>query len=340
MTVYIVASGGGHTGYGIALAESLRELNRDIDIAFVVDPRDRWSVERINRRLGSSKYVFVTKPRKPLESSLKLIERLPTSLLESLRGIRSPEAVVATGSNHSIAPIVAGLLKRSPVVMSIEAIDRIHTCSSANKKLHDYFRVRIALSWSEQLRHYKRGVVVGPIYERPIYEAEDRGYVLVLSGSVGHVRLFDLLLKTDLDRVVVQTGSVDPAYITSKKPHWKAFSFDPDIDSWISKASVVIGHQGLSVAEAALAYGKPVVLAYNRDLPQTSGLRDSMMLAEKLNGVFVDPSGVDPKEFVELVEKARRRRPPVYASGATNLAKMIVDLLSYAGSTRYSQNTL
>lgn len=327
MSIYIVASGGGHTGYAIALAEALIEINPSIDIVFITDPRDIWSIERVNKRIKNPKYVYVSKPRKPLESFIKILLKTPVSLIESLCVIKNPDAVIATGSNHSISPVIAGLTKRTRLVISIEAIDRIHTYSLANKKLHDYVKIPIALHWIEQLKHYSNGFVTGPLYEKPVYKTEDRGFILVLTGSTGHIKLFKLLLETDLDNVVVQTGRVDPLYITSRKPQWKAFRFDPDIDYWISKASIVIGHQGLSIAEAALSYRKPVVLAYNSDLPETSGLKDSIMLAEKLNGLFINPDSAKPSDLVEAIDKARRRSPVEYINGSFNLARLIKSIL-------------
>lgn len=327
MTIYIIASGGGHTGYAIAVAEALIEIDSSTDLVFVVDPLDKWSIERIRKRVERSSYAYVSKPRKPLESISKVLLKTPISLIESFISIKKPDAVIATGSNHSISPVIAGLLKRSKLTISIEAIDRIYTYSLANKKLHDFMKIPIALHWFEQLKHYSIGFVTGPICEKPIYKTEDQGFILVLTGSMGHIKLFKLLLETDLDNVVVQTGKVDPSYITSKKPNWRAFSFDPDIDYWISKASIVIGHQGLSIAEAALSYRKPVILAFNSDLPQTSGLKDSILLVEKLNGLFINPDYAKPDDLVEAIDKVRKMKPPEYLNGSLNLAKIIKNTL-------------
>ncbi|MEM0379865.1 MAG: glycosyltransferase [Desulfurococcaceae archaeon] len=328
MTIYIVSSGGGHTGYAIAVAEALFELNEYMDIKFIVDPFDKWSIMRIRKRIVNPKYVYVSKPRNPLESFSKLLARIPVSLIESLINIEEPEAIIATGSNHSITPILAGLVKKAKLLISIEAVDRIHTYSIANKKLHDYVKIPIALHWIEQLKNYSRGFVTGPIYEKPLYKTEDHGFILVLTGSMGHLKLIKLLLETDLDDVVIQSGKVEPSFITSRKPHWRVFRFDPDIDYWISKASVVLGHQGLSIVEAALSYRKPVILVYNPDLPQTSGLIDSILLAEKLNGLFINPDEVKPSELVEAIEKAKKEKPFEYGNGSLKLAKIVIDSIS------------
>ncbi len=327
MKIYVLASGGGHTGYAVAIGEALRDIEPDLDIAFIVHPDDIWSLKRIYRRLGGQEIVFITKPRRPLEGVSRIILRGPRAFIESLRLVREPYMVIATGSNHGVSPVIAGFLKRARYLFSIEAIDRIYTYSKANMLLYRRFRVNMLLHWIDQRRNYPRGIVVGPVYEKPVHRVRNEGYVLVLSGSMGHRRLFDLLLETDLENVVIQTGKIDPGYILARKPHWKAFRFDPDIDWWIAGAEVVIGHQGLAVAEAALAYGKPVVVAYNPDLPQTSGRMDSMLLAKKLNGVYIDVGRASSHDLVEAIEYARKRKPPRYINGAYTFARTITGML-------------
>lgn len=327
MKIYIIGSGGGHTGYAVAIGESLIDLEPELDLVFVLPTRDMWSLQRLRSRIRGFEYIHVVKPRRPLESMGKVLLLGPRSLFDSLKFVKEPFMVIATGSNHGIAPVLAGLFRRARCILSIEAIDRIYTYSKANMLLYKCFKTTILLQWKEQKKYYPRGVLVGPIYERPIYNARDEDYILVLSGSMGHKKLFDLLLKTDLENVVIQTGKIDPEYIISRKPHWKAFKFDPDIDRWIAGASVVIGHQGLSIAEAALAYNKPVIIAYNPDLPQTSGYLDSLALAKKLNGLCIDVGKISPQELTELIDRARKRKPPKYVNGSYVLARTIIGML-------------
>ena len=327
MKIYVLASGGGHTGYAVAIGEALVDLEPEIDLSFILPPDDIWSLRKLKYRFRDFDPVFVVKPRRPLEGIGKALLLGPRALFDSLRFIKDPFMVIATGSNHGLIPIVTGLFRRARFLFSIEAIDRVYTYSKANMMTYRKFKTTILLHWKEQKKNYPRGVVVGPIYEKPVYRCRDEGYILVLSGSMGHRKLFDLLLKTDLENVVVQTGKIDPDYIVSKKPHWKAFKFDPDIDRWIAGASVVIGHQGLSIAEAALAYGKPVIIAYNPDLPQTSGRLDSLLLARKLNGIYIDVEKTSPQELVKAINCAKKRQPPKYVNGAYVLARTIIGML-------------
>ncbi len=328
MRIVLVASGGGHTGYAIALAERLIELEPDIDLVFALPLGDRWSLRRLLRRIGPRYPIcFTVKPRNPLESALKMLLKTPKAFVQSLKCVNEPYMVVGTGSNHSLYPVVAGLVKKARYLFTVEAIDRVYTYSKASMTLYKYFRAIPILHWEEQKRNYPRGVVAGPIVEKPVYKPVDKGYILVVTGSMGHKKLFDLLVRTSLEKVVVQTGRIDPSYILSRKPMWRAFRFDPDIDRWIAGASVVVGHQGLTIAEAAIAYGKPVVLAFNPDLPGTSGYIDSVLLARRLNGVFLDTSRASPRDLEEAIHRAMKLKRPRFRDGALALASIILKQL-------------
>ncbi len=334
MYIYVIASGGGHTGYAIAVVERLLSLRPSLSnkIVFITPRSDLWSVKRLYRRLGSGLDIeFVAKPRKPVESIYRLLANTPKAVIDSWKSIREPCIVLATGSNHSLYPVLVALVKRVKHVFTIEAIDRVYTFSKANMAMYKLFKATIFLHWIEQKRNYGNGLVVGPIVEKPLYKPRDQGYILVITGSMGHKKLIDLLLETSIEDVVVQTGRIDPQYILSRKPSWRAFRFDPDIDKWIAGASLVIGHQGLTIAEAAISYGKPVVLAYNPDLPQTSGLIDSIMLARKLNGYFIDPRRCDPQRLTSIIEHITTHRDLVgrrrYCEGAFVVAKALLNII-------------
>jgi len=329
----IVASGGGHTGYANALAERLFELTKEyrdlLKIVFILPKRDRWSFMKLSllKTLYHREVFFdeLTKPREPYESFIKLIARFPKSLYEAVKiiGKYEPDIVVSTGSNHSLVVALASLLKKTRVV-NIEAIDRIATTSKTSKILHD-IGVETILHWSEQKRNLPRGIVVGPIFERPRYRPRDEGYILVTTGTMGHKVLFNLLKKTRLNNIVLQTGIIPPDEYRVRD--WIVFDFDPDIDKWIAGARLVITHQGLTAVNAALAYKKPVIIAYNPLLKKTSTLEDTKILANKINALFIDPRRITPYELEEIVFKAMEQKPPSYTDGGNILAHRILRYL-------------
>ena len=327
MKIYIVASGGGHTGYAIAIAERILELLPEIDICFILQPNDTWSIQRIFRKLSSNICIMtISKLRGPLDNSLKVFIRAPQALFEGLSHIKNPFMVISTGSNHGIMPIIISKFKKAPFLFTLEDVYRIYSHSKANYLLNKWFNIPVLIQWPEQKMHFHKSIYLGPIYEKPMYKPSDKGYILVVSGTIGHKRLIKLLLKTDLDNVVIQSGNIDPDSIRSKKPSWKIFDFDPNIDKWIANASIVIGHQGVTVVEAALAYRKPIIIAYNPDIPRTSTAIDAMLLAKKINGVFLDTRTADSKDLLKAIERARGIKPKTFINGAQKFAQMLLRL--------------
>ncbi|MET1160002.1 MAG: glycosyltransferase [Thermoprotei archaeon] len=325
MKILLVASGGGHTGYAVAVAEQLiRTLNVSTeDVVFLIPRNDKWSFMRIKKRISKPIVYQSLKPRNPNEPIHKIITGLPIALKDSWNILREVDIVVCTGSNHSLAPAVLAKLRYRIPVICIEAVDRVVTASKTVKLLYEGLDIPVAIHWIEQKKNYPNGILVGPIYEEPVYKPTNKGYILVTTGSMGHEKLFNILLKTSLENVVVQTGRIDPRRIRKQKPQWIAFSFDPDIDKWIAGASLVITHQGLTAVEAALAYGKPVVIAYNPDLPMTSTLVDTYYLARKINAKVINPAKLEPAMLEELVYRAEKNKPPRIPSGAKKLALII-----------------
>ena len=309
-------------------------------MVFVVEPGDRWSLERIRAVFGvDAPVVFLPRLRGPGEGLLRAasrrLGRVSAGVLRLSRILRrlGVDVVVCTGSNHSLFAALAARLAGVPVVC-LEAADRVATRSRTPALLHDVLGIPVALHWPLQRRLYpRRGVVVGPVYPRPPRgvggegppDGVEPGYVLVLTGSVGNPRLVRLLVKTRLERVVLQTGRLTPPELVARlRPGWRVFRFTGRVWEWVRWASVVVSHQGLGVVEAALGYGKPVVVAYNPDLYMTSGWMDSRLLAELLNGVAVHLGRASPRDLEEAVLEARGRRPPRLPWGAEPLADLVV----------------
>lgn len=325
MKIIVTASGGGHTGYAIAVGEQL--LRKGYNVSFIVDPNDRWTILRLTKRLnGNYNLIWLRRLREPNEQLTKIMLRLPTVTIGSLKLeklIRTADVLVCTGSNHSLLPTILARFKRIQT-FCIEAVDRIVTRSRTVALLHDFYAIPVALHWPSQRQYYRRGLVVGPIYEKPMYKPENEDYILVLTGTQGNPRLVSKLLQTSLENIVIQTGrATPPEFIKRYKPNWKAFRYTPDIDRWVARARLVIAHQGLSIVEAALAYHKPVLLACNPDLPLTSGWKDAQLLAKYLNTRAINPAILTPKQLEEEIYIAMRRKPPQYTPGATALSAIL-----------------
>lgn len=316
--IIITASGGGHTGYAIALAQRLQDKAK---LLFIVPEDDLWSKSKVERY---GDVVYVKKARGPNDSLLKAIPGLLKASFQSLGRVKgSFDVFVSTGSNHSVPPAIAAKLKGLKVV-NIESSVRFTKPSLSVRALKPISSIT-ALQWPEQEKILPGGVVVGPLYEKPIYESRDEGYILVTGGTYGHRLLFDTIAKLDYENVVLQVGRVDPKPYIEKHPKWRVFDFDPDFARWISGAKIVVSHLGKTVIDAALTYRKPVVIVPNPEWRLTAGWRDAEILAEKLNAILV--RDITPQTLEEAIDEACKRKPPTYDDGAEKLAKIIMEEL-------------
>jgi UDP-N-acetylglucosamine--N-acetylmuramyl-(pentapeptide) pyrophosphoryl-undecaprenol N-acetylglucosamine transferase len=315
MRILITASGGGHTGYAVSLAQ---RLHGKADLVFIIPESDTWSKAKVERY---GKVIEVPKPRGPYDSMTKLILRLPKALVKSLGSVsRKFDIFISSGSNHSLFPALIAWLKGIPIY-NIESCVRF-TKPSRTASILRPFSYRTVLQWDEQKRFHPSGVVYGPLYEIPEYEIRDRGYILVTGGTYGHKLLYDVVSQLELDNVVLQCGNVDPEPYRKRHPNWTVFSFDPDFGKWLAGASIVISHLGKTVIDAALTYRKPVVIVPNPELKLTAGWEDARILASKLNAVVVDE--ITPGAILRAIEEARHRRPPTHPDGAKILADEIL----------------
>ncbi|ACP37162.1 UDP-N-acetylglucosamine--N-acetylmuramyl-(pentapeptide) pyrophosphoryl-undecaprenol N-acetylglucosamine transferase [Saccharolobus islandicus] len=315
--ILIIASGGGHTGFARAIAQYLPEK-----VDFVIPTNDPYSRQMISQY--ANKIYEIPKGREPDESSLVLFKRLFSIIVKSAN-IKKYDLIIATGSNHSIFPSFFQFLKGGKVY-GIESQDRLITKGKAIGIISNYAK-GVFLHWQEQRKLYeKKGIVVGPIVEKPKYESKDEGYILVTTGSMGFKRLFDAIVKSVIGkRIVIQTGKIDPTIYRNQNV--TTFSFDPDLEKWIANASLVITHQGKTAMEAVVMYRKPVIMVYNNDWKSATTLSDAKKYAEILGATFLsDPiTWSDYNVLLEAIENANE--PNVFDTGTPNLVKHVLSEL-------------
>jgi len=315
--VIILASGGGHTGYAVALAQRLKGR---ADMLFIIPKGDKWTRSKVEKY---GDVVEVVKARGPRDSIFKLVFKMPKAFLESLSKVRRDyEVIVSTGSNHSIPPSIIGKLKGLKLV-NIESCVRFTKPSKSVKMLKPFSDI-LALQWEEQLKLFPQGKVYGPLFEEPEYKPYNGGYILVTGGTYGFKQLFDVMAETGLDNVVLQTGRVSPEHYRRLKPKWTIFDFDPDFAKWIAGAQLVISHLGKTIIDAALTYRKPVIIVPNPEWKLTAGIEDAKILAKKLNAICLEELSRD--KLLEAIEEALTRTPPNYNDGAKKLAEDILQL--------------
>uniref|UniRef100_A0A7C5UVC7 Polysaccharide biosynthesis protein n=1 Tax=Ignisphaera aggregans TaxID=334771 RepID=A0A7C5UVC7_9CREN len=315
MRILITASGGGHTGYAVSLAQ---RLYGKAELLFIVPEGDVWSKAKVKRY---GEVIEIPKPRGPFDSIAKLLSRLPKAFIKSLRNIsREFNVFISSGSNHSIPPALTAWLKDIPIY-NIESCVRF-TKPSLTVSILKPFSYKIVLQWNEQKKIHSNGVVYGPLYELPEYEIINKGYILVTGGTYGHKLMYNIISQLELSNIVLQSGNVDPEPYKEKHPNWTVFKFDPDFGKWIAGASVVVSHFGKTVIDAALTYRKPVVIVPNPELKLTVGWEDAKILASKVNAVIVEE--ITPRAILQAIEEAKHKNPPIYPDGAKILADEIL----------------
>jgi UDP-N-acetylglucosamine--N-acetylmuramyl-(pentapeptide) pyrophosphoryl-undecaprenol N-acetylglucosamine transferase len=313
--VLILAAGGGHTGYGYALAQALR---KKADLSFLIPKGDLLSRRRLSG-FGSVEALIL--PRGPKTPAHKFAVGLVKALLDTIgRNLQDFDVVVSTGSNFCIWPAFIAWLRGVPVV-NIESSVRFVKPSRTACLLQPFSKIT-ALQWEEQ-QEFLAGVVVGPLIHKPEIKPWKGGYILVTGGTHGHRALFDALAETDLENVVLQTGKVDPKPYAAKHPEWRVLAITENFHELVAGAEVVVTHLGSTTIEAVV-YGKPIVLVPNPEWTRTAGPEDAQHLARRVNAVLI--SEIRPKNIFAAIEVAKKRRIPSLQDGAEKLAKMIVEL--------------
>lgn len=312
--VMILAGGGGHTGYGYALAQ---RLYGEANLFFLVPEGDVLS----RKRLGRFGVVdFLLKPRGAKTPMRKFLPNLVRAFTESFKKIsRDYDVVVSTGSNFSVPPALFGWVKGVPLV-NIESSVRF-TKASKTALILQPFSVVTALQWEEQRRLLKKGIVVGPLLPMPEMKPWNGGYILVTGGTFGHKMLFDAISESNLKNVILQTGQINPEPYRRKHPEWKIIRFSTRFYELVAGADLVVTHFG-STALEAVVYRKPIVMVLNPEWKRTVGRFDAEIFAKKVNAVFV--WDVKLENLLRAMEEAKRRRIPNFKDGAEKLAEVIL----------------
>ncbi len=314
--VLILAGGGGHTGYGYALAQSL--FGRAC-LYFLVPAGDALSQKRLSK-FGC--VDFLLKGRGAKTPTREFIPNLMRAFLDSSRRVsRKYDVVVSTGSNFCIPPALFAWMKGVPLV-NIESSVRFTKASKTARILQPFSAVT-ALHWEEQKKILNKGVVVGPLLPKPEVKSWNGGYILITGGTLGHKMLFDVVAESDLENVVLQTGKVNPKHYKKKHPEWKVIRFSTKFYELVAGADIVITHFG-STALEAVVYRKPMVMVLNPEWKRTVGKSDAEIFAGKVNAAFI--WDVNLESLLRAMEEAKRRKVPDFEDGAKKLAEAILKL--------------
>lgn len=311
--VLILAGGGGHTGYGYTLAQNLYGR---ANLTFLAPEGDSLSQKRLSR--FGDVYPLI-KPKGPKTPHHEFIPRLIKAFPEASKYVSGDfDVVVSTGSNFCIPPAILAWLRGIPVV-NIESSVRFVKPSKTAFLLQPISALT-ALQWEEQ-RKILSGVVVGPLIPKPEVEPKNEGYILVTGGTEGHKLLFDVIAKSNLKNVVMQTGRVNPEPYRRMHPEWKIIDYSTEFHRLIAGAEVVVTHFGMTVLEA-LVYRKPTVIVPNPEWTRAATTEDAKHYARKVNAVIV--TEITLEKILKAIEEAKEKEQPQLPNGALNLANIIL----------------
>lgn len=313
----IIAGYGGHSGYAFAIIHELLKLGFKRNLILIAEEYG-FLIEKFK---PYGEVITQTLPRRPREPLYRGVHRWFKAFYQSLKLLTNHKVAVvfASGSNFSLPPSITSRIVNRAKLYTIEAIERFTKPSKAVKIL-EKAGATVFLHWEEQLEIYPKGVVVGPVYEPPLYEPRDEGYILVTTGTLGYKDLFDAVERLGLERVVLQTGDVNPEPYVNRNPGWIAFKYTSDIHRWIAGASLVITQQGLTAAISRLAYGKPTIVVWNPRISLGAVKSDVKTYAEKLEVPFIDE--VELNALKKAIDSAGSIRK-TFSSGNYKIAEII-----------------
>jgi len=313
--ILILAGGGGHTGFGYALAQRLEDK---ASMLFFIPEGDTLSYKRLSK---FGKVDYLLKPRGAKTPTGEFAYNLARAFAISMKKVsRKFDVVVSTGSNFCIPPAFTAFSKRIHLI-NIEGAVRF-TRASITARILQPFSAITALQWPEQKKLLK-GTVVGPLLHRPEIQPWNGGYILVTGGTLGHKLLFDAVNESDLKNVVLQTGEIDPEPYRKRHPEWKIMRYSSKFPEFLAGAEIIVTHFG-STALESVVYQKPAVMVLNPEWKRTVGKTDATIFAKKLGATIL--SDVTLESLIKAIEKAKNNKIPVLKDGAKVLADMILNL--------------
>lgn len=287
MRVAIACGGsGGHIFPAIALAQGLKEKDKDIDLLFI------GSDTALDRRIFEKercRYELISSNKLPFNRSMKTAVFFVKLLFDLLRSffilIRySPDVVVGFGGYVSSPVVLAAYVLRIPVVVHEQNV----VPGRANSVLFRFAK-KIAVSFEETKRRLGRfsckAVVTGnPIRTtllrddrmsniRKLGLDPDKFTLLVVGGSQGAHNLNNAVLQAiaKLDgrkrsglQIIHITGVADyswasQAYKELEIEH-RVFSFVDNIEEAYSASDLVVTRSGASAIFEIAYFGRPMIL--------------------------------------------------------------------------------
>lgn len=299
MRIWLAGGGtGGHLCPGMALADSLRELDPGVELGFL------GTNEGLDRELlwGSGYRLEILSAgrgsplnwRKPLNAP-----KFVVALWETMRLFRRerPDVVVALGGFAAAAPGLVARAMRIPVVILEQntvpgRVNRL--LSNWAKQIHSQFEeARVHFARSSATFHHSGTPLRGPFLELTREPPCCGDSILVMGGSQGAKRLNEIFARA-ARRIVGETGAklvhiAGPDHEAGIRAFYdrsgvdaEVYGFHNNMEELYRRSRLVVARSGaVSLAELAAA-GLPAVL-----VPLPSAMDDH----QRLNALSMSLSG-------------------------------------------------
>jgi len=324
--ILLLAGGGGHTGYAYSLSQYLKE---SFELSYYIPEGDYLSEKRLRQFLDFGDIKFIAKGRDPDSSNFLFPFKFAKALVQSAF-IKKYDLIISLGSNFCLPPCFFAWLKHIPIINLECAVRFTKPAKTVDILKHIALTV---IQWEDQKKILPNGVKIGVVMPKPEYDPWNGKYLLVTGGSQGHKKLFDLVDKIGLKRVVLHTGSINNEAYRKHHPEWVIFNDSEDINEdfqhLLAGAEVIVTHFGTTVLEA-LSYGKPIVIVVNPEWRRTVGYEDAQLLAERVNGVLLEEMNIP--SLLDAIDEARKKSNLTFQNGGKNLTRLIVRMLYGQGA--------
>ncbi|UCF30115.1 MAG: undecaprenyldiphospho-muramoylpentapeptide beta-N-acetylglucosaminyltransferase [bacterium] len=318
----VIAGGatGGHLFPGIALAEAMRERDRDAKITFM--GADRGIETTIIPALG---YDLITFPIGGIAGvgMARSLSRAATMILAVSRAVAmlrrlTPDLVVGVGGYASVPGVLAAAVWRIPRCI----LEQNVIPGKANRFLARFVpRIYLGFPTDRSVFPQEKTTVTGnPIRSQALtgearVKAPGGGItLLILGGSQGASQLNDLALKTVPGlmrriaglKVIHQTG---PAHEASVKQHYEREGVDVEVVPFIgnmgayyARADLVLSRSGaMSVSELA-ASGLPAIFIPYPHATERHQRANGRWLESQGGAILMEAEEVTPEMLRDLIE--------------------------------------
>ncbi|MDD2274372.1 MAG: UDP-N-acetylglucosamine--N-acetylmuramyl-(pentapeptide) pyrophosphoryl-undecaprenol N-acetylglucosamine transferase [Candidatus Pacebacteria bacterium] len=289
----IIFTGGGTGGHVfpiIAIAESIREKDSNVEMLYI-GPRDFTTSVFLPRAKIRTNYIFSGKirryfsPKAFISNIVDIFFNIPVGFIHSflIMFFAMPDLIVSKGGYGSVPVIFSGLLLRVPIF-----IHESDVAPGLSNKISGRFAKRIFTSFSPEITEYfvksKMIQTGGPVRRSIInWNKEDvlklkggKDVIFIIGGSQGSEKINDVIfqflgeLLKDFE-IIHQTGMKDinrakneSIAMVNKELleyyHPYFFLDEKEIACAYNLADVVVGRAGGGMISEVSSIGKPSVL--------------------------------------------------------------------------------